>query len=83
MSLLNKTGFENLRISTPNLYLDRYYGYPMGTRKISDRFEGYSLPDGLSIPAKEVYHTNWLHPSNSGYAQMGDAFFAAYLAALS
>lgn len=63
--------FPNMRIATPNLLLDRYYGYPMGTRQVSDR-----------CTETEAYHTNFVHPTTSGYKQMGDAYLAAFVAVL-
>lgn len=82
LSLLSDSHFSKLRIATPHLSLDRYFGYQFGVRNISQRFEGVTLPDELSLAAKEVYHTNWVHPAVSGYGQMADAFFAAYVSAL-
>ena len=64
--------FPNLRIATPNLYLDRYYGYGFGTRQISDRYT-----------TTEQYHTNYVHPTTSGYNQMADAYLACYVGVLS
>jgi hypothetical protein len=63
--------FPNLRIATPNLYLDRYYGYAFGTRQISDRYT-----------TTEQYHTNYVHPATSGYNQIGDAYLACYVGVL-
>lgn len=82
LSLQNDAHFTNLRIATPHLSLDRYFGYQFGVRNISQRFNGLVLPDDLSLNAKEIYHTNWVHPAGNGYGQMADAFFAAYIAAL-
>lgn len=70
MSLLSE--FPNMRIATPNLYLDRYYGYGFSTRQISSRYT-----------ETVQYHNNFVHPASSGYAQMGDAYLAAYVAVLS
>lgn len=64
--------FPNIRLATPNLYLDRYYGYAFGTRKISDRYQ-----------VDEQYHTNYVHPTTSGYNQMADAYLACYVGVLS
>ncbi len=63
--------YPNLRIATPNLYLDRYYGYAFGTRQISDRYT-----------TTEQYHTNYVHPDTSGYNQMADAYLACYVGVL-
>lgn len=63
--------FPNMRIATPNLSLDRYYGYPMGTRQVSDR-----------CTETEKYHTNFVHPAPSGYNQMADAYIACYVGVL-
>jgi hypothetical protein len=65
------TEFPNIRIATPNLYLDRYYGYAFGTRKISNRYQ-----------VDEQYHANYVHPAPSGYNQMGDAYLACYVGVL-
>ncbi len=69
LSLL--TDFPNMRIATPNLSLDRFYGYPFGTRQISNR-----------CTETEQYHTNFVHPSASGYGQMSDAYLACYVGVL-
>ena len=66
-----QTDFPNMRIATPNLYLDRYYGYALGTRQISDR-----------CTETEKYHTNFVHPAPSGYNQMADAYIACYVGVL-
>lgn len=63
--------YPNMRIATPNLNIDRYYGFPLGTRAVSARNN-----------TQEEYHTNFVHPSESGYAQIADAFFSAYIATL-
>ena len=69
---LSKSGnYPNLRIATPNLNIDRYYGYPLNTRAVSSRNE-----------TLETYHTNYVHPETSGYAQIGDAYFPAIIATL-
>ena len=63
--------FPNMRIATPNLSLDRYFGYPLGTRQVSDR-----------CTETEKYHTNFVHPTTSGYQQMADAYLACYVGVL-
>lgn len=63
--------YPNMRIATPNLNIDRYFGFPMGTRDVSAR-----------NTTQEQYHTNFVHPNATGYAQIGDSFFSAYIALL-
>lgn len=63
--------YANMRIATPNLYIDRYYGYRLGTRAVSAR-----------NATTETYHTNYVHPASSGYAQIGDALFPAVIATM-
>ena len=85
LSFFGASGFGKLRIAAPNLFLDRYYGYPFSLRRISNRFNGASVTDGtttIELNAKEVYHDNWLHPTDGGYAQIGDGMFGAYLGIL-
>lgn len=69
--LVESGDYPNMRIATPNLNIDRYYGFPLGTRAVSARNN-----------TQEEYHTNFVHPSESGYAQIADAFFSAYIATL-
>ena len=71
LSLLDDSTMSNLRIATPHLYLDRYYGYGFSTRQVSARYT-----------ETEKYHNNFVHPASSGYAQMADAYLAAFVAAL-
>lgn len=71
LSLLDDSTMPNLRIATPHLYLDRYYGYGFSTRQVSARYA-----------ETEKYHNNFVHPTSSGYAQMADAYLAAFVAAL-
>lgn len=71
VELAESGDYPNLRIATPNLNIDRYYGFPLGTRAVSAR-----------DTRTEEYHTNFVHPSSSGYAQIGDSFFSAIIATL-
>ena len=71
LSLLNDNTMPNLRIATPHLSLDRYYGYNFSTRQVSARYSD-----------TEKYHNNFVHPASSGYSQMADAYLAAFVAAL-
>lgn len=63
--------YPNMRIAPTNFYIDRYYGYRLGTRAVSAR-----------NATTETYHTNYVHPASSGYAQIGDALFPAVIATM-
>ena len=71
MTLQNNANYPNIRIAPINLQVDRYYGYALGTRPISQRYT-----------ENEQYHNNYVHPGTSGYGQMGDAYFATYIGVL-
>ena len=71
IELAESGDYPNMRLATPNLNIDRYYGYPMSSRNVSARNS-----------TQEQYHTNFVHPNSTGYAQIGDSFFSAYIAAL-
>lgn len=65
------SGMPNLRISTAGMGVDRWFGYPFGTREISQRYT-----------TTEQYHDNYVHPATSGYRQLGDGYFAAFVSSL-
>ena len=71
LTLQNNAQMPNIRIAPIHPQVDRYFGYPFGSREISQRYT-----------EMEQYHTNYVHPSVSGYGQIGDAYFAAYIGAL-
>lgn len=71
LTLQGNTSMPNIRIAPIHPQVDRYYGYDFGTRPISQRYT-----------QTEQYHTNYVHPGASGYGQMGDAYFAAFIGAL-
>lgn len=71
LTLQGNTSMPNVRIAPIHPQVDRYYGYNFGTRPISQRYT-----------QTEQYHTNYVHPGESGYGQMGDAYFAAFIGAL-
>lgn len=60
--------YPNIRVVGTNLAVDRYYGYPTTQKNISDRYT-----------TQETRHTNYLHPSTSGYKQIGDSVFASII----
>ena len=71
LTLQNSVDYPNIRIAPISLEVDRYYGYAFSERPISQRYS-----------ETEKYHNNYVHPGDSGYGQMGDAYFAAYLGVL-
>ena len=71
IELLKDASLPNLRIASPHLFLDRYYGYALSTRAVSARCD-----------VQEQYHNNYVHPAASGYAQMADAYIGAFIDAL-
>ena len=71
LSLQNSEDYPNIRICSINPQVDRYYGYSFSTRQISQRNSD-----------TEKYHNNCVHPGSIGYGQMGDAYFAAFVGAL-
>lgn len=71
LTLQNDNEMPNIRIAPSHLELDRYYGYGFSTRAISQR-----------VSQTESYHNNYVHPTTSGYGQMGDAYFATYIGVL-
>lgn len=64
----NKVDYPNLRLLSENLCCDRYYGYPFNEQSISSRY----------APTEQV-HSNMVHPSGSGYAQLGDSLYASII----
>lgn len=71
LTLEGSVTFPNLIISAVSLGLDRYYGYNLSDRPVSERNS-----------TTEKYHTNHVHPQTSGYGQMADMYFGTYLFAL-
>ena len=71
LGLQKNANYPNMRIAPIHLELDRYYGYNLSSRPVSQTEE-----------KKELYHTNYVHPGISGYKQIADAYFAAYIGAL-
>lgn len=65
------SSLPNLRIATPGLQVDRYYGYGFSERNISQEYT-----------TTEQYHNNYVHPAASGYRQIGDAYLAAFVGVL-
>ena len=64
----NKVDYPNLRLLSENLCCDRYYGYPFNEQSISSRYT-----------ITEQVHSNMVHPSESGYAQLGDSLYASII----
>lgn len=64
----NKVDYPNLRLLSENLCCDRYYGYPFNEQSISSRY----------APTEQV-HSNMVHPSGSGYDQLGDSLYASII----
>lgn len=58
----------NVSVGIAGLVIDRYYGYALGDAAISAR-----------VATTEKVHTNAVHPTTSGYQQMGDAIYANIL----
>jgi len=71
LSLAVNATYPNIRICTAALEIDRYYGYNLVNRAISQRYS-----------TNEKVHNNFLHPGESGYGQISDAYFAAYIGVL-
>lgn len=71
LTLQNSAQYPNIIIAPISLGVDRYYGYHLGERVISQR-----------VSIMEKYHTNHVHPTSSGYGQMADAYLGAYIYAL-
>ena len=69
--LQGNTNYPNLVIAPSQLLVDRYYGYALSTRPISQR-----------TTETEQYHNNFVHPGADGYGQLADALFATYIGAL-
>ena len=57
-----------MRVIGEHLNIDRWYGYPISTRSVNS-----------NSTATEEYHTNYVHPSTSGYKQIADAIFASII----
>ena len=72
LELLQDTTRPNYRVSPQALFIDRYYGYSLGSRAISSR-----------VSTTELYHVNFVHPTTSGYQQLADGLLGAYVALLS
>lgn len=64
----NKVDYPNLRLLSENLCCDRYYGYTFNEQSISSRYT-----------ITEQVHSNMVHPSESGYAQLGDSLYASII----
>lgn len=64
--------YPNIEVMAHNLNCDRYYGYQLATRPVSDRCN-----------ETETYCANYVHQSSVGYAQMGDAVFAGIIGLMS
>lgn len=64
----NNPDYPNLKIACVGPQIDRYYGYELRERPISQQDEN-----------TEKYHVNYVHPTTSGYIQMSDAYFGIYL----
>lgn len=58
----------NVEVGCAGLTIDRYYGYGLQDAAISSR-----------VSTTEKVHVNALHPTTSGYQQIGDAYFAQIL----
>lgn len=58
----------NVSLGIVGLVCDRYYGYAFTTANVSARYA-----------VSENVHTNAVHPTTSGYQQMGDAIYANIL----
>lgn len=71
ISLLS-ANLANLIVSAAGIGVDRWYGYGFSTRQVSSR-----------NTTEEQYHNNFVHPVTSGYNQLGDAYLAAFIEALS
>jgi len=71
LTLQYSVQYPNIIIAPISLGLDRYYGYGLSERAISQR-----------VPTLEKYHSNYVHPGSSGYGQMADMYFGAYIYAL-
>ena len=54
----------NIEVGYAGLAIDRYYGYELQDAAISAR-----------LATTEKVHVNALHPTSSGYQQIGDAYF--------
>lgn len=72
LSLIDRSDMPNLRIAPVHLWLDRYYGYRFSDLPISERCK-----------ETEKRHSNHVHPTTSGYQQLGDAWYASYIQYLS
>lgn len=64
----NNPDYPNLKIACIGPSIDRYYGYELRERAISQQDEN-----------TERYHVNYVHPALSGYKQMSDAYLGIYL----
>lgn len=60
--------YPNLKVVGTNLNVDRYYGYQKSLKNISDR-----------CTEQNYEHLNYVHPTTSGYQQIGDSLFASII----
>lgn len=63
--------YPNLKVIGTNLNVDRYYGYQKSLKNISDR-----------CTEQDYGHLNYVHPTTSGYQQIGDSLFASIIGLL-
>lgn len=63
--------YPNLKVVGTNLNVDRYYGYQKSLKNISDR-----------CTEQNYEHLNYVHPTTSGYQQIGDSLFASIIGLL-
>ena len=71
LTLQNNERYPNIVIAPISLEVDRYYGYAFSERQVSQRYT-----------ENEKYHNNYVHPGDSGYGQMADAYMAVYMECL-
>lgn len=64
LTMAQSGDYPRMRVIGENLFIDRYYGYALSERDISARYGGEGK--------KEKYHNNYVHPDDSGYAQLAD-----------
>ena len=68
LSLDTNSTYSQLKNVGTNLNVDRYYGYAKTLKNVSDRC------------TEQVYeHSNFVHPTTSGYQQIGDSLFASII----
>lgn len=67
-TLSKSSSYPNMRVVGTNLAVDRYYGYAKSQKDVSERC------------SEKVYeHTNFVHPTTSGYQQIGDSLFGSII----